>query len=113
MGWLRKIAAIFGILFGSFLILIYSITYHPDQEQPADVVCDESAPILKADFKIKVLVWNVQYLAGKKRVFWYDLPNGDGPDLGPSREEIEETLQKSNGLYSFGRSGCDSFAGAS
>ncbi|EMO30604.1 endonuclease/exonuclease/phosphatase family protein [Leptospira santarosai str. HAI821] len=94
MGWLKKIAAIFGILFGSFLILIYSITYHPDSAELASIVCDENAPILKANSKIKLLVWNVQYLAGKKRVFWYDLPEGNGPDVGPSREEIEETLEK-------------------
>ncbi|MBM9502537.1 endonuclease/exonuclease/phosphatase family protein [Leptospira sp. 201903071] len=94
MAWFRKILAVLGILFGSLLILIYSITFHPDQAEPAEVKCAENAPILKADSKIKVLVWNIQYLAGKKRVFWYDVPNGDGPDIGPSREEIETTLKK-------------------
>ncbi|MCH1912041.1 endonuclease/exonuclease/phosphatase family protein [Leptospira noguchii] len=94
MGWLKKITAILGILFGSLLILIYVITYHPDQAESAEIVCNENAPILKENSKIKVLVWNVQYLAGKKRIFWYDLPKGDGPDTGPSREEIEETLKK-------------------
>lgn len=66
MGWLKKITAILGILFGSLLILIYVITYHPDQAEPAEIVCNENAPILKENSKIKVLVWNVQYLAGKK-----------------------------------------------
>lgn len=69
MGWLKKITAILGILFGSLLILIYVITYHPDQAEPAEIVCNENAPILKENSKIKVLVWNVQYLAGKKRFF--------------------------------------------
>lgn len=69
MSWLKKIAAIFGILFGFFLVLIYSITYHPNQAEPANILCSENAPILKADSKIKLLVWNVQYLAGKKEFF--------------------------------------------
>ncbi|MDV6236787.1 endonuclease/exonuclease/phosphatase family protein [Leptospira ellisii] len=94
MSWLRKILAVLGILIGAFLILIYSITFHPDQAQRAEVRCKEGAPILKADSKIKILSWNIQYLAGKKRVFWYDVPNGDGPDTAPSREEIEDTLRK-------------------
>lgn len=81
MGWLKKIAAIFGILFGSFLILIYSITYHPDSAELANIVCDENAPILKANSKIKLLVWNVQYLAGKKGFFGTIFPKETGRTL--------------------------------
>ena len=41
---------------------------------------------------LKVMTWNVQYLAGKRYVFWYDLPGGDGPDTRPSSEDLATTL---------------------
>ncbi|EMN50704.1 endonuclease/exonuclease/phosphatase family protein [Leptospira interrogans str. L1207] len=93
MGWLKKITAILGILFGSLLILIYVITYHPDQAEPAEIVCNENAPILKENSKIKILVWNVQYLAGKKGFFGMTYLTEMGRTQ-PSKEEIEETLKK-------------------
>ena len=38
--------------------------------------------------------WNVQYLAGRGYVFYYDLPDGDGPDKRPSRQSIARTLDE-------------------
>ncbi|EQA63274.1 hypothetical protein LEP1GSC062_4549 [Leptospira alexanderi serovar Manhao 3 str. L 60] len=94
MGWLKKIAAIFGILFGSFLILVYSITYHPDQAEPANILCNENAPILKTDSKVKLLVWNVQYLAGKKEFFGMIYPKETDRTLVLPERRSKKLLKK-------------------
>ena len=47
----------------------------------------EVAPLLK------ILTWNVQFFAGKKRCFFFDVPGGSGPDTRPSSEEIRETIE--------------------
>lgn len=94
MGWLKKITAILGILFGSLLILIYVITYHPDQAEPAEIVCNANAPILKENSKIKVLVWNVQYLAGKKRFFGMTYLTEMGRTQGFLKRKLKKHLKK-------------------
>ena len=60
--------------------LVYTLTWHPGARESAPVSCPASAPMLQPGQALKVMTWNVQYLAGKRHVFWYDLPGGDGPD---------------------------------
>ncbi|MCC7118888.1 MAG: hypothetical protein IT310_10225, partial [Anaerolineales bacterium] len=62
--------------------------YHPKPVEPATVSCPESAPLLESGQDVKVLTWNVQTLSSKNYVFWSDLPNNDGPDEKPSKEDI-------------------------
>lgn len=84
-----------GIIAGLILVLgvaVYFSTYHPDDVQPESVVSPENAPVLEAGQKIKVLSWNVQYMAGKNYVFFYDTVKGDGPDIRPSSKDIVTTL---------------------
>jgi endonuclease/exonuclease/phosphatase family metal-dependent hydrolase len=38
------------------------------------------------------MTWNVQYMAGKDYVFWYDVPDMSGPDERPASEAISRTL---------------------
>ncbi len=40
------------------------------------------------------MTWNVQYLAGKRYVFWYNLVDGSGPDLRPTREDMAFSLDE-------------------
>ena len=42
----------------------------------------------------KVLSWNVQYMAGKDYVFYYDVLDFNGPDERPSSDSIARTLKE-------------------
>lgn len=94
---LKLLKTVFLVLisFATILLLtVYLTTFHPGELEIADTVCDPNAPELDKNQPVKLFSWNVQYFAGRDRVFWYDVPNEDGPDIGPSREEIETTLKK-------------------
>jgi endonuclease/exonuclease/phosphatase family metal-dependent hydrolase len=43
---------------------------------------------------LKVMTWNIQYLAGKRYVFWYDMPDGSGPDERPTLDDIAYNLDE-------------------
>jgi len=77
------------IALGSFL---WFGNYHPKPVETAAVTCPESAPLLNSGQEIKVLTWNVQTMSSKNYVFWSDLPNNDGPDEKPSKEDISATF---------------------
>jgi len=74
------------------VVLIWAITFHPRETQFMVVECEDNAPILQQGQSIKALTYNVQYMAGKNYVFYYDLPNDAGPDERPSSEDITATL---------------------
>jgi endonuclease/exonuclease/phosphatase family metal-dependent hydrolase len=84
-------AAIIPVL---FLTWVWSVTFHPAPVQPEPVVCSSNVPVLKPGQKLKVLTWNVQYMAGKNYVFYYDVPDNSGPDRRPSPEDITKTLHE-------------------
>lgn len=69
-------------------ILIYSVTWRPEPKEVLSVSCPPSAPVLVAGQALKVMTWNVQYLAGKRYVFWYDLPDNSGPDTHPNQADM-------------------------
>ena len=71
----------------------YLSNYHPDDVEDAFMQCSDSAPQLKPPTKIKVLSWNVQYMASTRYVFYYDKKGMTGPDTRPSREAIKETIK--------------------
>ena len=81
------------IIGGLLALLIWAITYHPADVQEEAVVCRPDAPILEPGQTLKVLTYNVQYMAGKNYVFFYDLPGNAGPDERPSAADIEATLR--------------------
>lgn len=74
--------------------LIYSLTWHPAAREQAEVSCPANAPVLQPGQALKVMSWNVQYLAGKGYVFWYDLADGSGPDQRPSAADLAVTLDE-------------------
>jgi endonuclease/exonuclease/phosphatase family metal-dependent hydrolase len=79
------------ILFFSFF---WIITFHLAGVQSEQVIFPTNATSLKANQKIKLLSWNVQYMAGKNYVFFYDLPNNTGPDERPSSKDIAITTKE-------------------
>jgi len=82
------------IMGGLLVLLVWAITYHPADTQAEAVVCAPDAPILKPGQTLKVLTYNVQYMAGKNYLFFYDLPNNAGPDERPTAADIDATLRE-------------------
>jgi endonuclease/exonuclease/phosphatase family metal-dependent hydrolase len=72
--------------------VIYSLTWHPAAKEPVPVSCSVQAPMLVPGQALKVMTWNVQYLAGKRYVFWNDLANGD--DERPTAEDMAFSLDE-------------------
>ena len=82
------IAAVLAVLFA----LVWAATYHPDPIQEEPVVSLSDAPLAKPGQLLKIMTWNIQYLAGKNYVFWYDLDDWSGPDVRPSPADLADTL---------------------
>jgi endonuclease/exonuclease/phosphatase family metal-dependent hydrolase len=77
--------------------LIYNVTWHPARHERMPVSCnarDAAPPILMPGQALKVMTWNIQYLAGKRYVFWYDMPDGNGPDERPTADDIAYNLDE-------------------
>lgn len=92
--WTRRLLIVLGVLALVLTGLVYFLTYHPDSVEAAEVSCPKATPALRGGGDVRIMSWNVQYLAGRGYVFYYDLPDGDGPDTRPSRASIARTLQE-------------------
>ncbi|OWQ38564.1 endonuclease [Pseudomonas lactis] len=83
------------IIAGLLAALIYSLTWRPADKETLPVSCvAPRAPTLLPGQALKVMTWNVQYLAGKNYVFWYDTPDGSGPDDRPTVEDMAFSLDE-------------------
>ncbi|WP_454256172.1 endonuclease/exonuclease/phosphatase family protein [Pseudomonas sp. Marseille-Q8238] len=74
--------------------LVYSLTWHPAARADARVTCQADAPLPLPGQALKVMTWNVQYMAGKRYVFWYDLEDGSGRDLRPTAADLAHNLDE-------------------
>lgn len=86
---------------GALLLLLAGLfaaawltTYHPDAREPVEITCTGDAPPVAPGQTLEVLSWNVQFMAGKEHVFFYDVMGGEGPDDRPARASIEATLKE-------------------
>ena len=77
------------VLFG---VLLFSLTWRPDARETLPVSCSTTAPTLVPGQALKVMTWNVQFLAGKRYVFWNDLAQGD--DEAPTAEDMAFSLDE-------------------
>jgi endonuclease/exonuclease/phosphatase family metal-dependent hydrolase len=91
---LRLLLLIVLPLLAVLIALVYSLTWRPLPHEEAAVSCSGQVAQLQPGQALKVMTWNVQYLAGKRYVFWYDLPGGDGPDERPSSADLAVTLDE-------------------
>ncbi len=83
-----------GLLALGVTVLVWHLTYHPAPVEDVPVANRADAPLLSRSQPFSVLNWNVQYMAGKNYVFFYDLLDGSGPDVRPSRADIDATTQE-------------------
>lgn len=96
--WVRRLVISLVVLALVLTGLVYFLTYHPADVEAAEVTCPKTAPALHAGEEVRILSWNIQYLAGRGYVFYYDLPDGDGPDTRPSKASIARTLDEVVGV---------------
>jgi endonuclease/exonuclease/phosphatase family metal-dependent hydrolase len=82
------------IIGGLLALLVWGITFHPAKVQEEAVFCAANAPVLQPGQPLRVLTYNVQYMAGKNYLFFYDLPGNAGPDERPSAADIDTTLRE-------------------
>ncbi|MCU1751003.1 endonuclease/exonuclease/phosphatase family protein [Pseudomonas sp. 6D_7.1_Bac1] len=80
------------MLIGLLSALLYSLTWRPDAKETLAVSCTSVAPTLVPGQALKVMTWNVQYLAGKRYVFWNDL--AQGTDESPTPEDMAFSLDE-------------------
>lgn len=83
-----------GLIFALVALLGWAkwASFEPEPVQRAEIVSGGGAPVLQAGQRLKVLSWNIQFLAGKGHVFFFDVPGNKGPEERPDREDIERTL---------------------
>lgn len=70
----------------------YKASWHPPKHEPVAVQCQGQAPELVPGQALKVMTWNLQYLAGTRYVFWYD--ENHGSDTRPSEADLARTLDE-------------------
>ena len=85
-GSIRFVAGLAGTVAGGFLLSRY-LNYHPRPIEPEETHSIEFAPCLLPGQRIKVITFNVQFLAGTAYHFFYD----GGPDTLVARADIEST----------------------
>jgi len=85
------IAGIILLLLAGLSSVLLARAYYPQARQSETVVKRSDSPLLSRQQDIKVLSYNVQFMAGKGYVFWFDLPNADGPDSQPSSASTHKT----------------------
>lgn len=86
-----SICAVFVAVFGVIAWAWQSVVWYPPV---VDVIasCESEAAAWQADQPLKVMSFNVQYMASKNYVFFYDVDGG--PDSKPSRAHTEWTLDR-------------------
>ncbi|WP_407312536.1 endonuclease/exonuclease/phosphatase family protein [Pseudomonas sp. nanlin1] len=91
---LRTLVLILLICAALLYALLQQLAWRPAPREALPVACTREAPPLLPGQVLKVMTWNVQYLAGKRYAFWYDLVNGSGPEQRPSAEDLAYNLDE-------------------
>lgn len=94
---LLRLSVVLALLTVLLAGLIYDMTWHPAERESLPVSCntkDAPPPTLVPGQALKIMTWNIQYLAGKRYVFWYDMADGSGPDERPTPEDIAYNLDE-------------------
>jgi endonuclease/exonuclease/phosphatase family metal-dependent hydrolase len=96
MSRLTRFILIIALLAGLLLALIYTLTWRPAPRQEMPVACNPAiqAQRLVPGQALKVMSWNIQYLAGKRYVFWNDMADGSGTDERPTPEDVAFNLDE-------------------
>ncbi len=86
----------FRFVYGGFslililIILVWAVNFYPEDLQEGPVICPNTSRTLVSGQKIKILTYNIQFMAGKKYFFFFE----GGPDSRPSFEDVTLTTGK-------------------
>ncbi|CAG8868462.1 hypothetical protein PS627_03037 [Pseudomonas fluorescens] len=89
---LRNVLLILLLLFILLWLLASHLSWRPEAREALPVACKGTNKPLLPGQVLKVMTWNVQYLAGKRYVFWYD--QGHGEDTRPTHEDLAYNLDE-------------------
>lgn len=89
---LRNVLLSLLILSALLWLLADHLGWQPAPREPLTASCHGQPPALVAGQSLKVMTWNIQYLAGKRYVFWYD--QAHGTDTRPSAEDLAFNLDE-------------------
>ncbi|WP_260958252.1 endonuclease/exonuclease/phosphatase family protein [Pseudomonas citri] len=89
---LRNILLGLALILGVAVFAVYGLTWRPQPRETLPVSCTANAAPLVPGQALKVMTWNVQFLAGKRYVFWHDLAQGD--DESPTLEDMAFSLDE-------------------
>ena len=94
MGWPGRLAVAVLVVVALLAAAVRLTTFHPPAVADVDVTCPREAPRLSAGEELTVMSWNVQFMAGTGYVFFFDVPDGDGPDERPSAADVTATIDQ-------------------
>ncbi|MBD1600980.1 endonuclease/exonuclease/phosphatase family protein [Pseudomonas typographi] len=73
---------------------VYRISWHPPKHLAVAPFCQGNPASLVPGQGLKVMTWNVQYLAGKRYVFWYERPGARAADERPTPADLAHGLDE-------------------
>ena len=78
------------VVVAAVLSYLWFGNFDPPDEMPERVVVYENVPpkTLSSGATVRVMTYNIQFMAGKNYVFFYDLPDWSGPDVRPSLADV-------------------------
>lgn len=75
---LLPILAVVISLFVLVVLLAWANADHPKDNSDVRVLSKASAPLLRPGQKLKIMTYNIQFLAGKNYIFFHDIPDFTG-----------------------------------
>jgi endonuclease/exonuclease/phosphatase family metal-dependent hydrolase len=91
---LRTALLVLSLMALALAALAWHLTWHPEPHASVTPACRGTPPALTPGQPLKAMTWNVQFLAGKRYLFWYDAPQGRSHDASPSAEDIAHDLDE-------------------
>lgn len=89
---LRNALLLLLLLLAALWLLANHLGWQPAPREALPVACQGTPQALAPGQALTVMTWNVQYLAGKRYVFWHD--QGRGSDTRPSAEDLAFNLDE-------------------
>lgn len=84
------VGALVAMGIGGLALWVRLTTLQTKPHQPASLTVPPTAPPYPAHKPLKILTWNVQYMAGKNHFFFYE----GGPDIAPTPADVRGTLDE-------------------
>lgn len=91
---IMTLALAFFLVATVLLLYLWLSSYRPRPRETMAVRNAADSPHLQAGQSLKIMSWNIQFLAGKNYLFFFDILGDRGPDERPSSGDIARTLDE-------------------